>query len=208
MNAQFVQVKRYLADFFRLYQIDTATPTTFEAVADRSFGLIDEEVGEAVEATFALARAEAGSEDNFQALAHLAKEWADVIYVCMYARVALDLPNPDRVPEGPVTIVEWYERVGQAFTILKADPDEWRHKVSLSAELAGLEAVVYEAAQHCQVDLPKVITEVHRSNMMKVWPDGTIRRREDGKILKPSTWQAPDIASILAETVERPAAAA
>lgn len=33
---------------------------------------------------------------------------------------------------------------------------------------------------------------VHNANMAKVWPDGSVRRREDGKIIKPDGWIAPD----------------
>lgn len=33
---------------------------------------------------------------------------------------------------------------------------------------------------------------VHGANMAKVQPDGSVKRREDGKIVKPEGWQAPD----------------
>jgi predicted HAD superfamily Cof-like phosphohydrolase len=40
--------------------------------------------------------------------------------------------------------------------------------------------------------------EVMRSNMAKIDPrTGAVRRREDGKILKPEGWTPPDLASIL-----------
>ncbi len=40
--------------------------------------------------------------------------------------------------------------------------------------------------------------EVHKSNMAKVDPaTGKVVRREDGKILKPEGWQAPDIRKVL-----------
>jgi len=40
--------------------------------------------------------------------------------------------------------------------------------------------------------------EVMRSNMAKIDPKtGTVRRREDGKILKPDGWTPPDLASLL-----------
>jgi len=40
--------------------------------------------------------------------------------------------------------------------------------------------------------------EVVRSNMAKIDPySGTVRRREDGKILKPDGWTPPDLASLL-----------
>ena len=40
-------------------------------------------------------------------------------------------------------------------------------------------------------------TEVQRSNMAKLQPDGSIRRRWDGKILKPADWTPPDLHGIL-----------
>lgn len=41
--------------------------------------------------------------------------------------------------------------------------------------------------------------EVMRSNMAKIDPaTGMVRRREDGKILKPNGWASPDIAGVLA----------
>lgn len=39
---------------------------------------------------------------------------------------------------------------------------------------------------------------VHTANMAKVWPDGTVHYREDGKVLKPPNWSPPDIAAVLA----------
>lgn len=39
--------------------------------------------------------------------------------------------------------------------------------------------------------------EVHRSNMAKVGADGKVKRREDGKILKPEGWTPPDIEKVL-----------
>jgi len=42
--------------------------------------------------------------------------------------------------------------------------------------------------------------EVVRSNMAKVDPvTGKVRRREDGKVLKPDGWQPPQLAAILAD---------
>ena len=42
--------------------------------------------------------------------------------------------------------------------------------------------------------------EVLRSNMAKIDPlTGTVRKREDGKILKPAGWTAPNIARVIAD---------
>jgi predicted HAD superfamily Cof-like phosphohydrolase len=44
----------------------------------------------------------------------------------------------------------------------------------------------------------EAFAEVHRSNMAKL-VDGKVLRREDGKVMKPEGWKAPDLARILAE---------
>jgi len=47
---------------------------------------------------------------------------------------------------------------------------------------------------------------VHEANMAKRHPDGSVKRREDGKIIKPEGWVAPDEA--IAEEVARQVALA
>lgn len=54
------------------------------------------------------------------------------------------------------------------------------------------------------LDLPwqELWDEVHRSNMAKVHSDGSIKRREDGKILKPEGWKPPDLHTIILNWLE------
>jgi predicted HAD superfamily Cof-like phosphohydrolase len=60
--------------------------------------------------------------------------------------------------------------------------------------------VIVGAALEYGIPLDKVWEAVQRANMNKVDPvTGKVRRREDGKILKPDGWQAPDIEKILKE---------
>ena len=33
---------------------------------------------------------------------------------------------------------------------------------------------------------------VQKANMDKLWPDGKVHRREDGKVIKPAGWQPPE----------------
>ena len=47
-------------------------------------------------------------------------------------------------------------------------------------------ATVYEAFK-----------EVHRSNMTKIRLDGTVLRREDGKVIKPETFEEPNLGKFL-----------
>lgn len=42
---------------------------------------------------------------------------------------------------------------------------------------------------------------VQQSNMAKIHPDGTVKRREDGKILKPDGWQPPNLFGLMNQLV-------
>ena len=63
--------------------------------------------------------------------------------------------------------------------------------------LADLVYVIYGAALEWGIPLDAVFDEVHRSNMTKVWPDGTVHYRDDGKVIKPPTYSPADVALIL-----------
>ena len=47
-----------------------------------------------------------------------------------------------------------------------------------------------------QNKIEDIFNEIHRSNMTKV-VDGKVLRRQDGKILKPGTYEAPNLKKIL-----------
>jgi predicted HAD superfamily Cof-like phosphohydrolase len=66
----------------------------------------------------------------------------------------------------------------------------------VAKELADLLYVVYGTAVSYGIDTAPVFAAVHRSNMDKA-PGGEVRRRDDGKVLKPEGWQPPDIAALL-----------
>lgn len=69
--------------------------------------------------------------------------------------------------------------------------------IGIADALADLQYVLNGMAIAFGIDLRRVHTEVHRANMTKT---GGVRR-EDGKVLKPANWNAPDIERIL-ETQE------
>jgi len=70
--------------------------------------------------------------------------------------------------------------------------------VEIADAIADLLYVVYGAAVTYGLDAEMLFNEVHRSNMTKVWEDGTVHRREeDGKILKPPTYSKADIKKCL-----------
>lgn len=69
--------------------------------------------------------------------------------------------------------------------------------LNIAQELADLLYVVYGAALEYGIPLDEVVAEVHRANMSKLDADGSVIRREDGKVMKGPNYKAPDIESIL-----------
>ena len=67
----------------------------------------------------------------------------------------------------------------------------------LAHELADVVYVAYGTALVHGIDLDAVIAEIHRANMTKLGPDGTVARRADGKVLKGDHYRAPDVSEIL-----------
>lgn len=86
--------------------------------------------------------------------------------------------------------------------LLEEEFNEYLHGESkddlenIAKELADIIYIVCGTAVSYGIPLDRVFDEVHRSNMAKL-VDGKPIRREDGKILKPEGWTAPDIKTIL-----------
>ena len=72
-----------------------------------------------------------------------------------------------------------------------------RDIVEVADALTDILYVVYGAGHTFGVDLDACFSEVHRSNMSKLMPDDSVKRREDGKVLKPLGWKAPELAQFL-----------
>lgn len=69
--------------------------------------------------------------------------------------------------------------------------------VGIADALGDIEYVVNGAALEHGIDLPAVVSEIHRSNMTKLGPDGKPIYREDGKILKGEGYEPPNLESVL-----------
>lgn len=75
-----------------------------------------------------------------------------------------------------------------------------RDKVGMADALADMIYIAVGTANVMNIPLDKVWEEVQRSNMAKVDPQtGKVRKREDGKVLKPEGWQGPQIEKVIAE---------
>jgi predicted HAD superfamily Cof-like phosphohydrolase len=66
---------------------------------------------------------------------------------------------------------------------------------------AGADAIVVIIGTLIAYGIPTkaVWRAVQRSNMAKAQPDGSVKRREDGKVMKPEGWTPPDIGAVLKE---------
>lgn len=73
------------------------------------------------------------------------------------------------------------------------DAMETGDPVELLDGLTDLVYVAYGCALECGFDLDAAFAEVHRSNLSKLMPDGTVLRREDGKVLKGPNFSPPDL---------------
>lgn len=109
------------------------------------------------------------------------------------------------VPIIPTPTIPDADRVELRRNILA---EEWRETdlamamgdmVEIADGLADLIYVAAGTALEYGIPLERVWAEVHRSNMAKADPvTGKVRKRADGKVLKPEGWTPPDIASVIA----------
>lgn len=97
------------------------------------------------------------------------------------------------------------ERVELRQRLLREEYFEWlsavanRDMVETADALADMVYIIVGTALEFGIPLNRVWDEVQRSNMAKVDPvSGRVRRREDGKILKPTGWTPPRISECLA----------
>lgn len=67
----------------------------------------------------------------------------------------------------------------------------------LAKELSDLLYVVYGTAAAYGIPIDDVYRKVHENNMSKLQPDGTVKYREDGKVLKPDTYVPLDTSTLL-----------
>lgn len=75
--------------------------------------------------------------------------------------------------------------------------DHTRDLIETADALADLVYVIYGMAIESGIDLDAVLAEVQASNLSKLMPDGSVKLREDGKVLKGPNFFVPNIARAL-----------
>ena len=83
----------------------------------------------------------------------------------------------------------------EAATAAAAGADDGQRDVIEAADaLADLVYVIFGMAIESGMDLDSVLAEVQASNLSKLMPDGSVKLREDGKVLKGPNFFPPNIA--------------
>lgn len=100
-----------------------------------------------------------------------------------------------RIPDDK-DIELWKTLIKEEFEEFVRASDE-KDLVGVADAIGDLLYVVYGASIIYGIDSSLIFNEVHRSNMSKVGTDGVVRRKDDGKIIKPITYSKADIESIL-----------
>lgn len=106
------------------------------------------------------------------------------------------------VPLGQVLITEEVRELMTAIDACheyKDDPElYWQLLAEVCAEAVDVLYVVCDLMNTLGLPGMAMFREIHRANMDKVI-DGKVRRREDGKILKPAGWKAANKLGVLLE---------
>jgi len=74
-----------------------------------------------------------------------------------------------------------------------------RDIVEIADALTDILYVVYGAGHAFGIPLDKCFDEVQRSNMTKVMPNGKVLKNAEGKVMKPDTYEEPNLEKVLNE---------
>jgi predicted HAD superfamily Cof-like phosphohydrolase len=100
-------------------------------------------------------------------------------------------------PYSDTPVMQPQDRADARADWITEEADEVREAATICQRADGYIDAIYfglGGLVEMGIDPDPLFELVHGANMAKVWPDGTVHRREDGKILKPPGWEAPDVA--------------
>lgn len=116
-----------------------------------------------------------------------------------------DVFHPDKFPIPDFRVLEFRKELIEEECVRETLPAF--HNLSLAPTLENMVEladglidtlyVTYGALVALEFPTEKLWKEVQRSNMSKMWDDGLVHKREDGKVLKPPGFTPPDLHSIM-----------
>lgn len=185
-----------VAEFHRAFGLPIATTPELpaQAVRDLRVSLLEEELNEFCAAYSAHDRIE-----EADALADICYIVAGTVVSYGIGPAAISVfesPYDEHLPRTKQPRSDLDGLLRDTFNdYLAAERTDDLKQIDLS--LMDLLVSVFGVAWQLNIPLNAVFTEVHRSNMTKLMPDGSVLRRDDGKVLKPPHWSPPDIAGVL-----------
>lgn len=78
---------------------------------------------------------------------------------------------------------------------IRSEADELEEAATLAEQAdAYIDAIYFAVGGLVElgVDPQPIWDLVQAANMAKVWPDGSVRKTAEGKVIKPDGWRAPD----------------
>lgn len=97
------------------------------------------------------------------------------------------------VEEAPTRLAELRKNARTSW--MQEELDEYYAAQTIYDEADALIDLIYFALGtfvEMGIKPQQIFDIVQKANMDKVWPDGTVHRREDGKVQKPPEWEAPE----------------
>lgn len=171
-------------------------PVSDPKAADERFGLRMEWTCDEL---FELARA-LRSDDRVE----IADAIADALYFLYGTVVEAGVHVSWARPSGPYPSGSAALRIAfrECFCTISTATSAWAISGASASEMTQVfvphaELALRDMARSLDLPIDKVMAEVHRSNMAKIWDDGKPHYRADGKVAKPEGWTAPDIAGVL-----------
>ena len=177
---------------FSLPIFDTPTPPDASLKALR-IALLQEEIEELTEAY----------ENND--IVEIADALADITYIICgtlhsYGLVLENKWEPDYYQAGDLLISPLLQNKLVILDLLFKSYvacEEHSHVEGIVNGLYGMLDEAASMANMCGIPFETIFEEVHRSNMSKLLPDGSVLRREDGKVLKSDQYSPANIKAIL-----------
>jgi hypothetical protein len=109
----------------------------------------------------------------------------------------LGRPNFPAITLGYALVEEEWERETKAALGKYLANPSLENLVGVADGITDTIYVLCQLARALGIPLNQCWNAVQRANMAKVGADGKVKKREDGKVLKPEGWKAPEIWEVL-----------
>ncbi len=119
---------------------------------------------------------------------------------CFHHKFRVDAPAGPTMPAHEIQILR--QKLIQEEAAEYTDALVRGDIVAVADALGDLLYVVFGACVAHGINIEPVFNEIHRSNMSKAWPDGSVQKRQDGKVIKPPSYSPADLKPIIEKQMQ------